>query len=62
VTNAQYHKALKRLNLTPASQATARALGLSVRQCQRIAAGDAEVPVTVALLLAMYLVHGLPRA
>ena len=55
----QYLAALRRLGLTPASRDTARALGLSVRQCQRIAAGGA-VPGPVASLLGMYLRHGLP--
>jgi hypothetical protein len=59
VTKKQYHAALKRLSLTPAGKATAAALGLTVRQCQRYAAGD-PIPATVALLLRMYLQHGLP--
>lgn len=59
MANNQYLAALKRLGLTPASKATAEALGLSVRQVQRIAAGQA-VPETVAKLLRMYLDHGLP--
>ena len=50
MTTEQYLRALKRLGLTPAGKATAAALGLSLRQCQRIAAG-ADVPQTVALLL-----------
>ena len=60
MTNKQYLDALKKLGLTPSGKATARALGLSLRQCQRIAAGDCDVPETVALLLRMYLKHGLP--
>ena len=60
MTNKQYLDALKKLGLTPSGKATARALGLSLRQCQRIAAGDCEVPETVALLLRMYLKHGIP--
>lgn len=60
MTTKQYLAALKKLALTPAGQATAAALGLSLRQCQRIAAGG-PVPEPVALLLAMYLRHGLPR-
>ncbi len=59
MTTKQYIAALKKLGLTPAAQATGDALGLSVRQCQRIAAGS-QVPETLALLLAMYLEHGLP--
>lgn len=60
MTAKQYLKALEKLGLTTASQATARALGLSIRHCLRIAAGDAPVPRTLELLLAMYLKHGLP--
>ncbi len=60
MTTKQYLAALRKLDLTPASQATAAAIGLSVRRCQAIAAG-APVPGPVALLLAMYLEHGLPR-
>lgn len=59
MTNNQYLAALKKLRLTPASKATAEALGLSVRQVQRIAAGQ-DVPETVAKLIRMYLEHGLP--
>lgn len=60
MTTKQYLAALKRLDLTPAGKATAAALGLSLRQCQRIAAGESPVPTTVALLLAMYERHRLP--
>lgn len=59
MTNKQYLDALKKLRLTPASKATSAALGLSVRQVQRIKAGQ-DVPETVAKLLRMYLDHGLP--
>jgi hypothetical protein len=59
MTTKQYLAALKRLGLTPASKRTAAALGLTVRQCQRLAAGG-NVSDSVALLLAMYLRHGLP--
>lgn len=58
MTTRQYLAALKKLGLTPSGQATAVALGLSLRQCQRIAAGD-PVPDTLAKLLRMYLRHGL---
>lgn len=59
MTTKQYLAALKKLGLTPSGKATAAALGLTVRQCQRYAAGQ-DVPATVALLLRMYLEHGLP--
>lgn len=58
MTTKQYLAALKKLGLTPAGRGTAEALGLSLRQVQRIAAGQA-VPETVALLLRMYLKHGI---
>ena len=61
MTKAQYLKALKKLGLTIASKETAKRLGLSVRQCQRIAHGEADVPAYVSLLLEMYLKQGLPR-
>jgi hypothetical protein len=60
MTAKAYLAALKKLDLTPASQATAKALGLSVRQCKRLAAGDSPVPGPVELLLGMYLRYGLP--
>lgn len=60
MTNNQYLAALKKLGLTPSGKTTAAALGLSLRQCQRIAAGQ-PVPKTLAKLLAMYLRYGLPR-
>jgi hypothetical protein len=60
MTTKQYLAALKKLGLTPSGKATAAALGLTVRQCQRYAAGQA-IPQTVALLLRMYLAHGLPN-
>lgn len=60
MTKSAYLKALAKLNLTPASRATAAALGLSLPSIQRIAAGRQAVPPTVALLLAMYVTHGLP--
>ena len=60
LTANQYLAALKKLGLTPASKRTAAALGLTVRQCQKYAAGTVAVPETVAKLIAMYLAHGIP--
>lgn len=62
MTTNQYLAALKKLGLSPSGRGTAEALGLSLRQCQRIAAGDSPVPDTLAKLLAMYLEHGRPTA
>lgn len=61
MTKTQYLDALKKLDLTPAGKATAQALGLSVRQCQRIASGDSRVPQTVSRLLQMLLRYGIPK-
>lgn len=61
MTTIQYLIALEKLGLKPASKATAEALGLSLRQCMRIAAGKCGVPGPVAKLLKSYLRHGLPR-
>lgn len=60
MTARQFLAALKRLKLTPASRRTAALLGVKVRQCQRYAAGEQPIPGPVALLVAMYLRHGLP--
>lgn len=60
MTARQYLAALKSLGLTPSGKATADVLGLSLRQCQRFAAGDSEVPGSVAKLLEAYQRHGLP--
>jgi transcriptional regulator with XRE-family HTH domain len=46
--------------LTRASGRTAKALGLSVRQLQRIVAGEAPVSDTLALLVIAYLKLGVP--
>ncbi|HVG51622.1 MAG TPA: hypothetical protein VM867_08320 [Xanthobacteraceae bacterium] len=55
-----YLDALSKLGLTPSGKATALALGIGLRQCQRIAAGEQAVPRPVEKLLAMYLEHGIP--
>ena len=60
MTKQQYLRALRELQLTPSGQETARRLGKKLRQCQYYAAGEWPVDETVALLLAMYLEHGLP--
>ena len=54
MTKREYLKTLKKLGLLPASRQTAVLIGLKVRQCQRIAAGDAPVPETLAILLDLY--------
>lgn len=51
---------LKKLGLTVASQRTAKALGLSIRQVQRVAIGEQPVPPPVELLLKAYLKY--PKA
>jgi hypothetical protein len=54
---AAYFDALKRLGLPPTDRNAALALGVKLRQVQRYAAGDLEPPLTVVLLLRMYLKH-----
>lgn len=61
MTTKQYLAALAKLGLTPAGKATAAALGLSLRQCQRIAAGRAPVPEPVAILLELSVETGLVK-
>jgi len=58
MTPRQYHEALKELGLTVASQRTAKLLGVNIRQSQRYASGDAEVPEAIERLLQMYTLHG----
>jgi len=60
MTKAQYLAALKRLDLSPASQETADALGVTIRACQFYAAGDRPIPRMLELLLFMYELHGIP--
>lgn len=55
MTTAQYLAALKKLDLSPSGKQTAEALGLSLRQCQRIASGDSAVPGPVDRLLRLML-------
>jgi hypothetical protein len=59
MTTEQYLAALKKLGLTRASHATAGALGLSVRQCIRIADGECSVPAPVAKLLRLVIREGI---
>lgn len=54
----EYVAALKKLDLTTAGKQTAKALGLGVRHCQRIANGETKVPGPVENLLDMYLEYG----
>lgn len=48
---------LRALGFRPSSCRTAEAFGISVRQMQRIVAGKAPVPRTMALLMIMYLAY-----
>ena len=59
MTTKQYLAALNQLGLTPYARATQVALGLSARQLARLATGE-NITQPIALLLAMYLRHGLP--
>ena len=56
----QFLAILEKLGLTVASQRTAAAFGVSIRQCQRLAIGEQPVPPPLERLLKMYLKHGLP--
>jgi hypothetical protein len=57
----QLLESLRRLNLKPASKHAAEALGVSLRQLQRMTAGHVPVPRPVALLTISYLKRGLPN-
>jgi hypothetical protein len=57
----QFMELLGRLELGRASQRTAKAFGLSVRQLQQITGGRAPVPRPVALLAIAYTKFGLPN-
>jgi len=58
MNKSEFRSVLEELGLNVASQRTGKLLGLSVRQTQRLANGDATVPESVALLLDMYRKHG----
>lgn len=60
MTTKQYLHALEKLGLTPYSAASV--LGISLRQSHRYASGEQKVKPSVALLLGMYLQHGIPSA
>jgi hypothetical protein len=60
MTNEQFCQCLAHLKLRRASGRTAQALGLTVRQLQRIVAGDARVSKTLALLVIAYTQRGVP--
>lgn len=53
MTTNQYLAAIEKLGLTPSGQQTADTLGLSLRQCQRIASGHSAVPGPVGKLLSL---------
>ncbi len=58
MNTAQYLEALERLGLSPYGKGTCKALGMSPRAIARMATGGTVTP-TVAILLQMYLRHGL---
>jgi hypothetical protein len=61
MTADQFSAALKRLDLRPASQETARVLGVSVRHIVRLAGGKQSISEQTRLLLDMYKWHGIPK-
>jgi DNA-binding transcriptional regulator YiaG len=60
MTAAEFSRLLRQLDLSV--YASRVALGVSLRQAQRYAAGETEIPAPVAKLLRMYARHGLPSA
>jgi len=58
MTKEQYREALKTLGLSV--YASGDWLGISMRQSQRYASGEAPIPQVVANLLDCFLRHGLP--
>ena len=60
MNHKQYLAALKRLGLSPTGKATQAALGVGKQPLLRLSSGKQAVSKTVALLLAMYLKHGIP--
>jgi hypothetical protein len=61
MTRDEYTAALDALELGHHALATARVLGCKLRTIQNYAQGVRPVPDTVALLLAMYQKHGVPK-
>lgn len=57
MTGDEFKRALKRVGLSV--YASAPFLGMSLRQCQRIAAGEYEAPLAVAKLLTLMWRHKL---
>ncbi len=53
--------ALKELHLGTASKTTVRALGISVKQIQRLVHGEQKPTRQLELLIHMYRTHGIPR-
>ena len=60
MTVKDFDRALDALGLTPSGALTALCVGLSLRQAQRLAAGERQLSDQTRLLLAMYLRHGIP--
>lgn len=56
MTHTEYLTIIYSLGLKPCSKKTARYLGLSVRQLQRICGRQCPIPEPVALLLSLYAV------
>jgi transcriptional regulator with XRE-family HTH domain len=60
MTTKQYLAALAKLGLTPSGKQTAEAIGLTLRQAQRIAAGESDVHPAVAKLLRLMIEYKIP--
>lgn len=59
MTPKQYVANLKKLGLSV--YASGPILGISMRQSQRYASGETEIPATIAKLLEIYTQHGIPK-
>ena len=60
MTNDEYLRVLKKLDLAPHSLATAEALGVKLSQLARLASGRCAITPTLERLLKMYLRFGVP--
>jgi hypothetical protein len=58
MTTEQFRDCLRQLKLSRASARSAAALGLSVRQLQRISGGHTPISSTLAMLMIAYLKRG----
>ena len=60
ISKRDYNMACEALGISV--YASAKLLGISLRQAQRYSAGDTDVPEVVSKLLDMLMRHGVPKA